>query len=394
MAEDIKTLHDEIVRTVKDQKEYLDRQLAEIKINGVAAPETKEALERVTARLDDLEAKWNAPDSDAQAEENSIGQRFVESDEFKEFQKRGWHKGGASLRLKSIWTPEQKTTITITAVGRATTGVIPIQRLPVGIVPGAERAHRIRDVIPSRPTTAGVVDFVRENVWTSAASPQTEGSDKAESALTFTAVSSIVRTIAHWIPATRQVLDDMDGLRNFIDRKLLYGLRQKEETELLNGDNLGEHLNGICTQATAYAGTYAAAGDTKLDKLRHAALEVEAADYPCDFFVLNPVDAETIDLIKDQANNVGKYVVGDPIRGNFPLTLWGRRVVISNNMTSGRFLAGAGEFGAEIFDKQEAVIDISTEHSDYFIKNMVAIRAEERLALVVYRPASYRYGSF
>lgn len=387
-------LHEEIARVLAEHRGYLERELAEVKKYGEPLSETREALERVRARLDMLEARMREPDVGG-GQQKSIGQQFVESEEFRAFLKRGWHKGGASFRVKSLWG-ENKTAITISAVGRATTGVVPIQRLPVGIVPGAERALRIRDLIPVRKTEAGVVDFVRENVFTNAASPQDEGQAKAESSLTFTAVSSIVRTIAHWIPASRQVLEDVEGLREFIDRKLLYGLMLKEETEVLIGDGLGEHLNGICTQAASYAGTYAQAGDTKLDTLRHAILEVEAADYPCDFFVLNPKDAHDIELIKDEAGgtNKGKYVVGDPKASSAPLVLWGRPVVITNSMPPGKFLAGSATFGAEIFEKQEATIDISTEHADYFVKNLVAIRAEERIALVVYRPASFRYGSF
>jgi hypothetical protein len=42
----------------------------------------------------------------------------------------------------------------------------------------------------------------------------------------------------------------------------------------------------------------------------------------------------------------------------------------------------------------EMQVDISQEHSDFFIKNLVAIRAEKRLALVVKRPASFITGNF
>ena len=108
--------------------------------------------------------------------------------------------------------------------------------------------------------------------------------------------------------------------------------------------------------------TYNAANDTDLDTLRHAILEAEDHDELVDFIVLNPVDYHDIELIKDAASNIGQYVVGDPVSGQ-PMdirTLWGRRVIVTNSMTSGSFLVGNSD-AARIFDRQEAVVDISTE---------------------------------
>ena len=42
----------------------------------------------------------------------------------------------------------------------------------------------------------------------------------------------------------------------------------------------------------------------------------------------------------------------------------------------------------------EMQVEVSTEHQDFFTKNLVAVRAEKRLALVVKRPNSFVTGSF
>ena len=109
-----------------------------------------------------------------------------------------------------------------------------------------------------------------------------------------------MRTIAHWLPVTRQAWDDLPELRRFIDENLIYGLKVIEENELLFGDGSGEHLHGVAHQATAYAGTYTAASDTKLDTLRHAIAELEVADEEATAMILNPKDVHDIDLIKTE----------------------------------------------------------------------------------------------
>ena len=63
-------------------------------------------------------------------------------------------------------------------------------------------------------------------------------------------------------------------------------------------------------------------------------------------------------------------------------------------MTVDKFLTGAFQLGAQIFDREDANVEISTEDSDNFRKNLVTIRAEERLALAVYRPEAFVKGDF
>jgi HK97 family phage major capsid protein len=265
-----------------------------------------------------------------------------------------------------------------------------------GIFIPPQRRMRVRDLIPFRSTSLSGVDFVRRDTFTNAASPVAETVSKGESAITYTIDSANVRTIAHWVPAARQVLEDVAGLQAAIDFDLLAGLADVEDYELLRGSGAGQHLKGIITAATtAYAGTYTVASDTYIDTVNHAIAELEDENYEPDGLVIHPSDWRKMQLIKEAiaAANTGAYILGGPAASPRKL-LWDLPVVGTPAMIKGKFLVGQFVGSVMGFDRMKAVIDVSTEHESYFIKNMVAVRAELRLAVAVTKPGAFRYGSF
>jgi HK97 family phage major capsid protein len=191
------------------------------------------------------------------------------------------------------------------------------------------------------------------------------------------------------VKASRQILDDAPALRSIIDAEMRYGLEFAEEAELLYGDGTGAHLLGIVPQATAYSAAFAVTGETAIDRIRLAMLQGVLALYPMTGSVLNPTDWTKIEMLKD---SMGRYIIGDP-QGTVAPRLWGLPVVASIAMTAGTFLTGAFKYGAQIFDRMAIEVAISTENNDDFEKNMITVRAEERLALVVKRPAAFIAGS-
>ena len=149
---------------------------------------------------------------------------------------------------------------------------------------------------------------------------------------------------------------------------------------------------GLQPQASAFAvpaGMAAVSSMTPIDRLRIAILQVVLAEYPASAFVLNPINWATIELTKDTQ---GRYIIGNPAEGVEP-RLWNLPVVATQAQTQNRFLTDAFDIAAQIFDRMEIEILLSTENVDDFEKNMMTIRAEERLALAVYRPEAFVSGT-
>src|SRR5699024_3444078 len=160
-------------------------------------------------------------------------------------------------------------------------------RVPGVVAPGEQRLT-VRDLLSWGTTGSNSVEFVRETGFTNSAAPVSENPSggKPESDLTFEAAAANVATIAHWVHASRQVLADAAMLQGYINGRLTYGLKLKEEAQLLKGSGVGLNIDGIYTQASAYANPgVVVQNETMIDRLRISMLQVQLAEYPADGIV-------------------------------------------------------------------------------------------------------------
>ena len=285
-------------------------------------------------------------------------------------------------------------TKSVSNLGYGTPGVLPTYRAPE-IVKPPQPKMRVRDLLRRYEVSGGSIEYVKENVFTNAASPVAETSSKAESDLSFVATTLNLVTLAHWISASKQSLEDLGQLEAYINGRLVEGLLDTEDEQILLGCGTNGHINGLVTQATAVAGTYATTGDNYIDKINNALTELEDDHYTPDAIVVNPADWRKMLKTKTDAGgaNTGEYLLGGPA-SIAEQRLWGLPVVACPKMPVGTFLVGQFTGSAALFSRGGIQVEASTEHSDFFIRNLVAIRAEERIALAVFRPAAFRYGSF
>ncbi|MDO9442425.1 MAG: phage major capsid protein, partial [Beijerinckiaceae bacterium] len=281
-----------------------------------------------------------------------------------------------------------KATIT---TGSTSGGPVAGQAYHDDIVGLPTRTLHVRDLLPKVQISTGAVEYPKQTTRTNNAAPAAETTAKAESAYGWTMQTVVPRVIAHWVPASRQILEDAPQLRDIIDTELRYGLQLREDAQLLAGDGTGENLSGLITNATAYSAPFDPAGtETMIDQIALAMLQTTLADYTPTGIVMHPSDWIRIRLLKD---GDGKYLLGDP-GAAVPPVLFGLPVVPTTSMTIDKFLVGDFQRAATLYDRWSPRVEVSTEHADFFIKNMVAILAEERLALAVKQALALTYGDF
>ncbi|MGH6862233.1 MAG: phage major capsid protein [Phyllobacterium sp.] len=337
-----------------------------------------ERVEQLATRNTDLEQKLANRRGGGNDAVKSLGQQVGESDQLKAFAAAG-AKGTLSITVQNA----------ITSAGGSGGALIVPQR-DTEVVGIPRRQMTIRQLLSVGRITSNLIQYARMSTRTNNAAVVAETVQKPESNYIWTPADAPVRTIAHWVPVSRQAMDDIPQLQSEIDGELRYGLDYVEEVEILKGDGTGEHLHGLVPQATAFVPAFTVPGHSKIDTLRLALLQASLAEYPADGLVLHPTDWADIELTKD---GEFRYIFANVIQLAGP-QLWGRPVIATQAMDLDEFLVGAFKVAAKIWDRMDVEVQISSEDRDNFVKNMLTVRAEERLALAVKRPGALVTGEF
>lgn len=386
LAVELKSIQETLEKNRGELHTFLAKHNEQLAVDGKTLEETKTAVLRIdeeirksNAKIAELEQKQAGIPGGRQGDEGKdIAMCFTESDQYKAL---SGSSGASRARL------EIKTAITNPFPFTNDQPLVAADRL-AGIISNPDRRLRIRDLVPVYQTSSNLVEYAKENVFTNNAGPQIgsgsptqiENVAKAESGLTFTLANTAVITLAHNIPASRQVLDDAPMLEGYIRNRLIYGLNLEEEEEILVGTGASGTLNGLINQATAFASS-ASGPDTKIDVIRRMITGLELNNFTAEAVVLNPADWQDIELTKDTE---GRYIFANPQQVAAP-RIWGLPVVSSNTMTAGSVLAGAFSQACGLFDRMTLVVELFREHSDFAAKNMVLLQAEKRIAFAVWR---------
>lgn len=393
MTLELKRAKDDFTSARNEIKAAQDEILAQIKVDSDAGKELKSAVDKAlfgfnvqAERLNDIEQKFAERAAAPAREVKTWGEQFVESKAFKGAQERYGSFAGAGSRGMAIGTEVK--TITL-----ASTGFMERQPRREQEVISLERQRFVlRDLIPSVSTQESSIEYAVQTLRDNRAEVVPEGGIKPYSDYAWSNATAPTRVIAHLAKITRQAMDDAPRLIGEIDSEMRYGLGFKEEQEFLYGSGTGNHLFGIMPQAVQFTrptGMPQMVGATSVDALRVAMLSVSLSQYPADAIVVSQLDWGIIELTKTAD---GGYLFANP-QGTTRPGLWGLPVVASQAMAVGDYLVGAFRIGATIYDRMGVEVRISDENVDDFERNLLTMRAEERVGIAVKRPQAFVKGS-
>lgn len=379
MSEELKAVVEEGLHSVKTE---LGQKLAEhaeqIEQHGKSSTELTGQIDELSARFKEMRdemsdlAQRNVLGSfDVASRDVSAGNEFVKSAAYEALSRR--EVQSARIQVKN----------TVVADG---TTVQPMQR--PGVIPGDFEPLTIRQMIPTITVDSNAVNSLREATNVNNAAETAQGAAKQESDVTFEQYNVPIETVAHWIKVSNQLLADAPAVAAYIDTRLRDGLAQRVDQQLLLGNGTTPNLSGMTNAGNFVA--FTPISDANLaDSINKAKYELWATGNMPDTVIVNPADWSALERLREDAGS-GMYLYGAP-GTEAGMRPFGVQVVMSNHMPEGEFLIGALRTSTTLFQRSGAVVEMGFINDD-FTKNLVTIRAEERLGLGVDRPSGIMFG--
>lgn len=373
-AEDVHKEYATVAAELKDLEGVRDGVFRMLSADGVSA-KAKDLRSEPEAKLSPRERK-------------TMAQEVLESPEYKSLLESGkldseriafneaLGKRGSVAELKAL----------ITGVSDTSAGAF-VDYERVGYVAAPRRQRRILDLVTTGQTGSDQVKFARQTTFTNVAAEVAEATTtstgtKPEATIAFEIVTADVKTIAHWVPATRRSLADAGQLQTLIESQLRYGLEYRLESEIVNGDGTGENLTGILNTSNILS--QAKSSDTVVDAVHKAITQIRLGFLEPNGIAMHPTDWEVVRLAKDSD---GQYYYGPPALAGQE-TMWGLPVAVSPAVPDDTSIVG--DFTQAVLWLREGVqVLASDSHSDFFIKNLIVLLAEMRAAFGVLQPAAF-----
>lgn len=334
--------------------------------------------------------------SDASADKSeafakSLGAQFVGSAGYKGMVDHGLKAGSFTSGSVELKNTLNEGTAAVPGGGYSPATAVP--NLLPGVVDIRFQKLTVADLFQSGSTSINLIRYLVETAVTNAAASVGEGQLYPESAITFSKADEVLKKLATFLPITDEMLEDWQQTQSYVDARLNLFIKLQEEKQLLYGDGTGNNLVGLLNRS-GLAGSIAkgtglsTATDNGMDAIYRQITQIRVTSFmEPDSIVMDPNGWQNVLLAK---NSQGFYYANGPFASAESPSLWGKPVVATPSVTTANSaIVGAFQTSAQIFRKGGITVEASNSHADFFQRGMTAIRAEERLALAVYRPGAF-----
>lgn len=250
------------------------------------------------------------------------------------------------------------------------------------VVTGVRVPLVIRDLFGAETISGSTLQYLVEGAIQGTPAVTAEGAEKPQIHFADpTPVTVALKKIACHIKESDEYIDDYPFLASAINGRLLYELGLVEQNTLVT-DLLG--TSGIQTGSIASGATATDIADAILQ----AGMDVQnGSGFAADAIVINPTNWYTLRIGKDGED---RYYGGGYFGDQSIPNLWGIPVCVSTAVAAGTIVIGAFKTCGSVVSKGGVSVEATNSNEDDFVKNLMTIRAEERLALAVRRPAGFK----
>lgn len=251
------------------------------------------------------------------------------------------------------------------------------------VVTAARTPLVIRDLFGAETISGSTLVYLVEGAIQGAPAVTAEGAEKPQIHFADpTAKTVSLKKIACHIKESEEYINDYPFLASAINGRLLYELGLVEQSTLVT-DLLA--TSGIGTGSITAAATYLDVAEAILQ----AAMDVQSASgFAADAIALNPADWFKLRTVK--ASGTGEYFGGGFFGAQNVPNLWGIPVCVTPAVAANKFVVGAFKTCGSVVANGGVRVEAVNTNEDDFVKNLMTIRAEERLALAVRRPAGFK----
>lgn len=373
--------------TNAEKKTRLDQYQADLKAHSDTIALHEQAA-RLIGGAEEPEVK-DAP----KGQNRSFAKQVLDSAAYKSMLS-GAH--GATVEVKAAATIDEGI-IPAFSGGSGLAGQLVAPQLLPGIVPLKFQRLTIADLLAQGTTSSTSISYVIEAAFQDLTGTVLEKGAIPQLDLTLARRQDNVGKIANIAKPTVEMFQDAEQFRAYLENRMVFGLQRKEEDQLLNGTGTAPQVTGILQRSGLATAVVTAAGLTAVKAMEGifnqiTALRATSFVEP-DAIVIHPTDWQTIRLGKDSQ---GQYYGGGPFTGAYGnggysnvAELWGLKAVVTTAVPQGTVLVGGFQECGQIFRRSGIILDMTNSNNNDFETDLITLKAEERLALAVYRPAGF-----